>query len=317
MLATVVAITSVIGMGMANFFGPLFTRRTPVLTVILFSQIGGGVALLPVMLAFKPSLPGLDFILVGAAAGVFMAPATVFALRAGQIGPIGLVSVVLALSAIIPVAGGLAVGDQPSAGQWAGILLAAVGTGLTLLMGERGGEHGGSKAPGEQSGVGAIVSVPLGAGAVLPALRPAFTAANRIGHSWLLLACLGAVGFGLFMLALAELSKENAMWATMLTRIFTALGAAVMILFLGRPLFSPGNRRRQLVPLPLLGVLMAGAALLFGFAAKEMQTVASALTAFAPVVTVALSWILLRERLTAAQIAGIMTTVAGLTLVAL
>lgn len=302
-------------MGTVNFFGPLLTRRIPPLTVVGITQGTGALSLLLAVLILTPATPGLDFVVLATLAGTVSAAATVMAFRGGQIGPIGLVSIVIALNTVIPAAGGIVIGERPGLHQWAGIALAAAGTALTLLARARREEDGAKARP--ESPASGIVSVPVGAATVIPALTPAFTAARRASRSWLLMASLAALGFGVFMLVFAELSRENLFWAGMVSRTSTSLTALGMIPFLGQPLLGPGRQGRGLVPLPFLGLLMTAAVMLFGYAAISMQTVASAMTAFAPVVTVTLSWIILKERLLPIQFVGIGIAVVGLLLIAI
>lgn len=301
-------------MGTVNFFGPLLTRRIPVLTVIAVSQVTGALFLGVAVLALSPAFPGLRFTIIAVLCGVVSATATVMAFRGGQIGPIGLVSVVIALNTVIPAAGGVIIGERPSVLQWMGIALAAIGTVLTVLTRDRE-DPGGAKAAKRDGSVGQIVTVPVGAATVFPALTPALAAARRASRSWILMASLAAVGFGVFMLAFAELSREDLPWAGFVSRLSTSITALAIIPLVGQPFFGPGPKRRQLMPLPFVGILMTAAIMLFGYAAISMQTVASAMTAFAPVVTVSLSWIVLKERLLPIQFVGIGIAVFGLLLI--
>lgn len=316
MLATLAAIGAFLCMGTVNFFGPLMTRRTPVLTVVAISQGSGALAITVIVLILSPSLPGLGFFLVAALSGVISSVATIMAFRGGQVGPIGLVSVIIAMNTLVPAAGGIIIGERPDVHQWVGIVLAAAGTLVTLLTIDRKKQTGPEARHEPENPVGHAVSVPVGAGAVMPALGPAFSVAKRASRSWILMASLAAVGFGVFMLVFAELSRENLPWAGVVSRLFTSLTALAIIPLIGQPFLSPGGWRRQLAPLPFIGLLMTSAVMLFGYAAISMQTVASAFIAFAPVVTVSLSWIVLKERLLRIQFVGIGIAVVGLILIA-
>lgn len=304
MLPLLAAIASFIVMGVVNFAGPLLTRRTPVLTVVAIGQGTGSMVLVLILLVSLPSVPGIDFFAVGIAIGVLAGMATSAAFRAGQLGNIGLVSVILALSAVIPAIGGIAEGEQLPLHQWLGIALAAVGTVLTLLWGQ-GGLGGDTET---------AVSVPVGAAAASQPPHPALKAMQRASRNWPLLALIAATAFGIFMLLFSKLSEEDILWAGAVTRTSMASASLGVMLLLHQPMFAPGNRRRQIIPLPFLGLLMVSAVMLYGYASTHMLTVASALTAFAPVVTVSLSWIVLRERLTPIQIFGIALTIVGLVL---
>lgn len=313
MLVTLAAIASFVCMGISNFVGPFVTRRTPVFTVVAAGQLTPALILGLVLALLARPLPGIDFLLIGIGLGVLSAAGTTLAFKAGQIGNIGLVAVILSLSAIIPAVAGILDGERPPVYQWFGIVLAAGGTGLTLLTGERDQSPSGTDGGAVQAAAG----MPVGAGAVPTQAPPAMlTALKRAGTKWPLLATTAALVFGIFMLGLSQLAKEDLIWVTFLNRTGLVVAAAIVIVATGRPLLSPGGKRRQLLPLPFLGISMTAATLLYGYAATSMLTIASALTAFAPVVAVSLSWIFLRDRLTRSQILGIGITVCGLVLIA-
>lgn len=315
MLVMLAAIAAFVGLGIGDFLGPLLTRRTPALTVIVGAQTLPMALLFVVAIMFAVEAPGGAFVAKALLAGMMTALATFLAFRAGQIGHIGLVAVILALSAVIPAAGGVLQGERPPSHQWLGIMLAAGGTGLTLLAGEQSRRRGArdtAAAPVRAPGM------PLGAATPAAARPPApvVSALRSAGGNWAFLAVAAAIMFGLFMLIYADLARQNLVWATAVSRLSMILTAAAAILLLGRSVFGPGDRRRQFLPLPLLGLIMTAAIFLFGYAASSMQTVASALTAFSPVVTVTLGWIILRERLTRRQLTGIGIAVFGLILIA-
>lgn len=302
-------------MGVVNFIGPFLTRRVPVLTVVAVGQGVGSLALALVVVVIWPSPPGIDFFLIAIAAGGMAGFATVFAFRAGQVGNIGLVSVIVALSAVIPAMGGIVEGERLPLHEWVGIALAATGTALTLLWGDQG--LGGAGDRGARDLPTGAVSLPVGAAASAQPPPPALGAMRRASRNWPLLAFVAAAGFGVFMLTFAKLAEQNLFWAGAVTRSSMALSAILAMTLFRQPMFSPGDKKRQLLPLPVLGLLMVTAVMLFGYASTSMLTVASALTAFAPVVTVSLSWIILRERLTRVQIFGIAMTMLGLLLLSI
>lgn len=310
MLAAIAAVSSLILMGVVNFFGPLLTRRTPLLTVVMVAQGAAFVVLLVILAIARSPIPSLDFLIIGSVLGILAGVSTIATFRAGQIGHIGVVSVILAMSAAIPAVAGIIAGDRPASTQWVGIALAAAGTALVLTRGqerERRADSGEIHLD--------AVAIPVGAGAPAPAMGLSRAAVQRVGHNWKLLATLGAVGFGSFMLGFAELSKEDVVWAATLSRWTMSGVAAVAILALGQPVFVPGKVRKQVLPLPVLGVMMVAAMILYGYASTSMLTIASALTAFAPVITTSLSWMILRERLTPQQVLGLAIAVVGLLLI--
>lgn len=313
MLVTLAAIGAFLCLGISNFLGPLVTRRTPLLTVIAGGQAVPAVLLGLALVVFALPLPGFGFLLLGLAAGALTAVLTALAFRAGQIGNIGLVAMILSLSAIIPAVAGIAGGERPPIQEWLGIGLAAGGTGLALLAGGRNSRRN------AESGGRAVVpaGMPVGAGAVPAPLSPTVRSTLRkAGGNWPLMAVGAALSFGLFMLVFSELAKEDLIWASFLSRVGMVGAVAPIIVARGKPIFSPGDWRRQAWPLPFLGLFMTSAIVFFGYAASSKLTVTSALMAFAPVVAVTLSWLILHERLTRAQMVGIAIAISGLVLIA-
>lgn len=318
MSALLAAMAAVFGMGCANFLGPLMTRRTPVLTVVGVGQGTAALGVFAILLFNWQPLPGVGFLFGAIGLGVVSAFATSLAFRAGQVGHIGLVSVIAAASAIVPAVGGVLGGDVPGLWQWMGILLATGGTVLTLLAGDQTKDWADTAADQARKASVAprAVDLPVGAATVAQAPHPAVSMAKRASYNWPLMSVAAAVGFGIFLFGFGKLAEQSLLWVGVISRSSMAIAAGAAMVAFRLPAFAPGNRRRQLLPLPPLGVLMMTAVLLYGYAATTMLTVAGALTAFAPVVTVSLGWIILRERLTRTQIIGVVITVGGLVLVA-
>lgn len=285
-LALLAAILAFVCMGTANFAGPFLSRQAPVLSVLAVGTLPAVVLLGLFAALFAGPMPGIGFLLLAMAAGAITSASSALAFRAGQIGHIGLVSVIVSLSAIIPVAAGIFEGDKPPLVQWIGITLAACGTALTLLAGDTFRVSG----DGER---------------------------RKVKSNWPLLAAVGAVGYGFSLVILAGQVEENLLWAVFLNRGGLMLSAALAIPLLGQTLLRPGGSFRQLAPLPLLGLTMTTAIMLYGYASRSIMTIASALTAFTPLVSVTLSWLIVKERLTPLQIAGIAMAICGLGLLAL
>lgn len=300
-------------MGVVNFAGPLLTRRTPVLTVVMLAQGSALVPLLAILIATGTPVPGPEFFMVGAGIGALTGMATIASFRAGQIGHIGVVSVMIAMSSVIPALAGIISGERPALNQWIGILLAAAGTGLVLTRGlQREGGAGGDQGVHLEA-----TAVPVGAAAPAPAMGLNRATVKRVGGNWKLLGLFAAVGFGFFMLGFAKLSEESVFWAGAVSRSAMAAVAGLAMVVLRQPMFSPGRVRRQFIPLPALGLMMAASIMLYGYAATSMLTVASAIAAFSPVVTTGLSWVILREKLSPQQVAGLAVAVAGLLLISI
>lgn len=118
--------------GIADFLGGFFSRKLKVSFVLLVSQFFGMISV-----AFYAWLTGelwseqaLPF---ASLAGITGLLGLAFFYTALSTGPMGIVSPIAALGAIVPVAYGYSQGEAPSTLQWLGIVVAIVG--VTLASG--------------------------------------------------------------------------------------------------------------------------------------------------------------------------------------
>jgi drug/metabolite transporter (DMT)-like permease len=195
--------------------------------------------------------------------------------RGMAIGTISVVAPIAAMGAAIPVAAGVALGDEISALQAAGFALA------------------------------------LG-GVVLASVEPSELGRARLaaGVPW---GVLAAVGFGGYFVPMHEASEEQFLWAALLFRA-TALVLVLAAVAVVRPPFE--NVRANVGAILVLGVLDSGGNLLFAAASSYgAVSVTSVLASLYPVVTVALAWAYLRERVGVPQTLGVAGALAGVGLI--
>ncbi|MGR6969045.1 EamA family transporter [Streptomyces cynarae] len=264
--------------GLADFGGGLLTRRMPALTVVVVSQTIAAAVLGAIVVAtggWSEAGPRLWFAL---AAGLIGPVALLSFYQALALGPMGVVSPLATLSVAVPVGVGLFLGERPGLVQVAGILVAVAGVVLA------GG----------------------------PQLRGA-----PVQRKAILLALVAALGFGTVFALIAEAS-------TTVTGLFLALfvqraanvaggGAALYVaLRRGAPaLPAEGLPRRSLPALAFVGLADVAANGTYAIAAQHGPvTVAAVLASLYPVVTALAARGFLSERLRAVQAAG-----AGLALV--
>jgi drug/metabolite transporter (DMT)-like permease len=164
--------------GVADFMGGSFSRRHPLLVVLLVSQSAGMVGIVVLAYVRTPD-PGSGVLLPGIAAGLCGVATAVMFYRAMAIGSISVAAPILATGAAVPVVAGLATGERPSTIQLAGIVLALVG----VVMASR-----------EPSASGSV----RGAG--------------------VLLAIVAALVFGLQLIALDHAARSDALWGVALAR---------------------------------------------------------------------------------------------------
>ncbi|NQW72952.1 MAG: DMT family transporter [Actinobacteria bacterium] len=126
-MGALLALASSIMWGAGDFVGGMTSRRRPALAVYLGSQVFGflGLIVAATMTGVWGTAPTyVPWAIAGSIAGVIGMYAFYQAL---SIGPMGIVSPLVALAVVIPVTFGLITGETPSSMQGLGILAAIVG----------------------------------------------------------------------------------------------------------------------------------------------------------------------------------------------
>lgn len=286
-MTAVFALATSLMWGLADFGGGLLTRRIPVLTVVVVSQAIAATVLGAIVVAtggWREAGPGLWF---AVAAGVVGPVAMLSFYRALALGPMGVVSPLGSVGVAVPVTLGLLVGERPGVLQVAGIAVAVAG----IVM--AGG----------------------------PQLRGA-----PVQRQAILLTLVAALGFGAVMALIAEAS-------TTVTGLFLALfvqrlanvvigGAALLVsVRRGAPaLPAEGGMalvRSSLLALAFVGLADVAANGTYALAAQRGPvTVAAVLASLYPVITALAARGILRERLRLVQTAGAGLALCGTLLLA-
>ncbi|MEU9085053.1 DMT family transporter [Streptomyces sp. NPDC048357] len=281
------ALATAVLWGLADFGGGLLTRRIPALTVVVVSQIVAVLVLGAVVLgtgAWREAGPQLWF---AVGAGLVGPVAMLSFYKALALGPMGVVSPLGSLGVVVPVTAGLVLGERPGLGQFAGIAVAVVG--IVLAGG--------------------------------PELRGA-----PVQRRAVVLTLVAAFGFGAVMALIAEAS-------TTLTGLFLALfvqrvtnvavgGAALWAQSRrGVPALPAGAGPRilwGLLPaLAFVGLADVAANGTYSLAAQSGPvTLAAVLSSLYPVVTALAAFAVLKERLRSIQAAGAGLALAGTVLLA-
>ena len=222
----------------------------------------------------------------GLSAGLFGAAALAGALvvgalgafyRAMALGTVSVVATIAALGIVVPVAGGIAMGETPAA-------LQCVGAGLAV------------------------------AGVLFVAREPdvEWRTANRASLG---LAALAALGFGLFFLLIDDAADHDAAWTIVAARTggVSVLAAAALAL---RPSI-PRLRGQVLGVLLVIGCLDVAANSLYAVAStKGLLPVVAVCGSLYSAVTVVLAWRFLGERLARPQLVGVAVALGGVALIA-
>lgn len=275
MISVVLALASSVTWGVSDFIGGLNSRRLPVPLVLLVSQTVGMALLLPLAALHAP--PPLDPPRLAYAATASMSGLIGIAglYRGMAVGSISIVAPISATGAAIPVVFGLARGERVGPLQGVGVLLALVGVVLA------------SRAAQDSNG----------------------TASSRLA-SGVGYALLAALGFGGFFVLLHEASvSSDVLWAGAIQR---TTGVCIMLLVVLARRIPPRVDRPHLAALGIVGVLDTTANVLYGYASVSgLVSLAAMLSSLYPVVTVILARIVLRERMSGSQGAGIVLALAG------
>ncbi len=277
-MVVVLALSSALVYGAADFCGGLASRRTGALAVVVASQLAGLLALLALLPALggTPTTADLAW---GAAAGLAGATALAVFYRALADGVMSVVAPVTAVSAAaVPVLLGLALGERLGAAAVTGIALALV---AVVLVAAEGG------AP--------TAAAVRGAG-----LGPALVA---------------GAAFGLFFVLLDQPGDSSGLWPLVSARLASLTLVLVLAAGTRSVVVVP---RAALPLAAIAGVLDMAANALFLLAAREgLLAVAGVLASLYPVSTVLLAQAVLRERLTGVQLAGLLIAAIAVTLIAL
>lgn len=264
--------------GTADFFGGLESRTLPVLAVTLWSQVVGGIGLTAIVLLSGQEMSpgGIGW---GIGAGVFGGFALVCFYRALAGGVMSIVAPVSACGAVVPVV-------------------------LAVLMGH---------VPGVVMSVGILAAL---GGIVLASIESTSGPSERPGERTALTYALGAaVGFGMFYVLLdrgAEAAPQASLWVVEGSRIGSLALLGVLIAAGPRTVPWPGRRIGRI---GLIGLVDTTANALFTFGAMRDEVgVVAVLASLYPVATVLLGRVVLAERLTRSQQAGVVVALAGVVL---
>ncbi len=126
-MAAVLALVSSLMWGSADFLGGTTSRRLPALAVYALSQVVGLVGLLIVVTVWWSwdDDPGYWPYAIGSSLLGLVSMVAFY--RALALGPMGIISPLVSLGVLVPVAVGLLGGDRPGGIEIAGIVLALVG----------------------------------------------------------------------------------------------------------------------------------------------------------------------------------------------
>lgn len=253
--------------GAADFFGGFATRRAPVMTVVLMSQVVGGLGLLLVS-PFVAPVAGLTDFAWGAAGGLVGVIGLAFLFHGLGTMSIAVVAPVSALmGTATPVVFGVVVGERPSSLAWLGIGVAAAA--IVVIALPRGQDEGAPTTGG---------------------LRAVFVAATA------------GVSFGTVGIMLSRTASDSGLWPLVslkATAVLVVLGAALVT---RRPAISDSGRGSAAAS----GVLDTIATVMFLIALRqELLSLVTVILAMYPASTITLGHFVLGEQIHRLQAAGL------------
>jgi drug/metabolite transporter (DMT)-like permease len=259
--------------GAGDFLGGLASRKMPVITVLLFSQLVGLFVAVAAAMALGQPLPPLADLLWGAVAGVCGTAGLAALYRALATTLVAIASPVAAVTgAAIPVVLGLILGERPSGLAWVGIALA----------------------------VPAIVLLTAG---------PAGHAGKGVARRAAALGIVAGVGFGLFFFSISRTSPGSGLWPLAAARLST-ISLVVLFAAVTRSTLRPARDGFSVVLFS--GLLDMGANIAFLLASRiGLLTITAVVTSLYPGPTVLLAVLVFRERMTVPRVLGIALALAG------
>lgn len=278
MLAIALAAAASVGWGVSDFLGGLKSRRLPLLAVLLISQVTA-LVVLAIIVAVRALPPPDGSALTYAAlagAGEVIGIAAVY--RGLSVGLMSVVAPVAALAPAVPLLVGLAAGEIPGPLQTAGLVLAALGVAISSLR--RGADQ--------------LTTSRL---------------APSIGYG-----LLGALGFGTFFLAMGRASRIDIPWSLFTSR---ATAVAVLAVVASIVVVTSGHSRLsvprgELPGIAVIGILIVAADSSYAMASTlGLVSIAAAVGALHPLVTIGLARVPLQEPLGRPQWIGIVTALVG------
>lgn len=263
--------------GAADFSGGIATRNNSVYSVVIISQIIGFVLLAVLSVLFHETLSSVSTILWGILGGCAGSLGIAALYQGLATGRMSVVAPLAALvSGVLPVIVGMALEGLPTRLQLIGFALALVAVWLTSS------NHDGT----------------------------------RIQLKELLLPSAAGMGFGMFFVAIDQMSTD----AIFLPLVVARLASISLLIFIAVVVRRKRLERPTMHQLPLVavaGLLDTAGNMFFAFATVAGRLdIASVLGSLYPAVTVLLAWFILKESINRQQWIGVSAALVAVILIA-
>lgn len=274
-LAITYGVSSAIAWGTGDFSAGFASRKSGVVSVVLFSQLIGAAFLLLLAMAFSTSLPPLRDMVFGGLAGVFGVTGLMALYEGLSRGRMGIVAPLSAIvTALIPIAFSFSKEGLPSIPQILGLGLALCSVWLLCFSKREEKKHRFAE-----------FTLPL----------------------------LSGIGFGLFFVLIDAAIQESVLWPLVGTRCVSLL--MMSILFIASPTARiPQKIQLPFIALAgicdVLGNMFFALATSMG-----RLDISAMLSSLFPAATVTLAWFFLKEKLNRYQWIGVAVALAALLLI--
>jgi drug/metabolite transporter (DMT)-like permease len=273
-VAILLALASAALYGAADFLGGFASKRAPVLSVLVLSQLVSVATVLVALCIFPPAVVHRADLAWGAVAGLVGGAGLVLFYAGLASGTMSVFAPITGVAAIaVPVLVGLVEGERPRPAPLAGIMLAAVAVCCV-----------------------SIAIVPRGTDGRV-SLRAAISGRE------LMTAIMAGGAFGVFYVAIKHTAPAAGLWPLCAARGTSVVAFAVAAVATGRGLRAP---RTVLPVIGWTGIVDMVANICFVLAlARGMLSIVATLASLYPAATVVLARVVLRERLGPVQGIGL------------
>lgn len=280
MAAAALALLAALSYGLSDFVGGILSKKHAVWMVVIASQVTAAFATAVVAL-LAPGDPDPTDFAWGAAAGVAGAIGVLCLYQGLSRGRMGVVAPISGTgAALVPVAVGVATGEQPSTVAWLGIAIAVL----------------------------AIYFIPQADTEHEPACGGVAPASSGAAYG-----VIAGLGFGALFALVGQIDEDAGFMPLALGQLVVAVTVGAIAIALRQPWIPRGH---GLLPVYAFGLLGTGALIAFLLATRQgLLTIVSVITALYPASTVLMAALVLRESIGRMQSVGLGLAAAAVVLV--
>lgn len=335
-MGEIFALATAVCYGITHFSSGLLARRATGIGVAFYAQVGGSLLIIPVAAVVPGGAPTGPALAWGALSGVGTGLGMAFLYRGLSRGNMSVVAPVSDVNAaLLPLLVGVVLlGERPSAIVWCGMAAAVPAIWLISRTPEAVGQD---RTHGVLATVGAPAVAPVAMGDARRDARRGATRTDRVAapmggprsglrhdprsgsrygsHSGVADGLYAGAGIALTWVALDRVPAGTGLWPLAVSRIVSVLAILPLVAATGIPLRISYD---IVVKAAAAGTVGTVGTWLYMLATREqLLAIVSVLSALYPAIPVLLALVFLRERITAAQAAGLAIGAVALSTIAL